>query len=87
MKLFLAPLQGLTNYYYRNIYQDLFEGIDLYYAPFITTSTSFKIGQSAFKDILPENNNNIDIVVPQLLSNDGEGFRKYAKIISEMGYK
>jgi tRNA-dihydrouridine synthase len=87
MKLFLAPLQGLTNYYYRNIYQDLFEGIDLYYAPFITTSNSFKIGQSAFKDILPENNNNIDIVVPQLLSNDGEGFRKYAAIISEMGYK
>lgn len=52
MNLFLAPIQGLTIAYYRNIHADLFGGIDAYYAPFITTTSMRKTNSSIFKDLL-----------------------------------
>lgn len=85
-KLFLAPIQGMTNAYYRNIYAELFGGIDTYYAPFIGTSSMRKPNSPLFKDILPENNNDINNVVPQLLGNNGDDFRFFASIIADMGY-
>lgn len=33
--LYLAPLEGITGYIYRNAYQKYFGGIDRYFTPFI----------------------------------------------------
>ena len=35
MKLYLAPLEGLTGYIYRNAYHAYFGQVDKYFAPFI----------------------------------------------------
>ncbi|MCH4889547.1 tRNA-dihydrouridine synthase family protein [Acidaminobacter sp. JC074] len=87
MKLYLAPIQGMTNAFYRNMYKELFGGIDVYYAPFISTSSVRRIGKSVFKDIMLENNRDDIEVVPQLLGNNGEDFKYYAELITQLGYR
>ena len=36
MKYYMAPMEGLTGYIYRNAYQKYFHDIDQYFTPFIT---------------------------------------------------
>ena len=36
MKYYMAPMEGLTGYIYRNAYQKYFHDIDRYFTPFIT---------------------------------------------------
>jgi len=87
MNLFLAPLQGMTIAYYRNSFARHFGNIDEYYAPFITTSKEEKIGNMLFKDLFPEKNDSSVKLIPQLLGNDGEQFKLYARAIMNLGYK
>lgn len=86
MNLYLAPLQGMTNAFYRNAFARIFGGIDAYYSPFIATADMKKAAPSLFKDILPENNNYEAKTVPQLLSNNGDEIKLFAAAIAEMGY-
>lgn len=86
MNLYLAPIQGMTIAPYRNSYQKYFGNIDAYYAPFIATSEAKKVNQSILKDLLPENNNELVKIVPQLLGNDGEHFKNHAEVIYNMGF-
>ncbi len=86
MKLSLAPIQGMTLAYYRNLYAEIFGGIDAYYSPFIATTSMRKDSLSLFKDILPEVNDNKLDIVPQLLGNNGADFKYFASKITDMGY-
>jgi tRNA-dihydrouridine synthase B len=86
MKLFLAPIQGMTIAGYRNAFARHFGNIDAYYSPFIATSEVKKVNNLLLKDILPEFNDPAVKLVPQLLSNDGTQFRDFACAISSMGY-
>lgn len=85
MNLSLAPLQGMTLAFYRNLHSSIFGGIDKYYSPFIATTQKRKWGKTLFKDIMPEINQDIK-VVPQLLGNNGVDFRYYASRIVDLGY-
>lgn len=87
MKLFLAPIQGMTTAFYRNAFERIFGGIDAYYSPFIATAENKKISTSQLKDILPEHNSLAVKVIPQLLGNNGNDFRLFASVIADMGYK
>lgn len=87
MKLFLAPIQGMTIAGYRNAFARHFGNIDAYYTPFIATSEVNKVNNLLLKDILPEFNDMEVTLVPQLLSNDGDQFRAFACAISDMGYR
>lgn len=86
MKLFLAPIQGMTIACYRNAFARHFGNIDAYYAPFIGLSKTKKISNLLLKDLLPEHNGSSINVVPQLLGNDGVLFKNFAFVISSMGY-
>jgi len=86
MKLFLAPLQGMTVSGYRNAFAKHFGAIDEYYSPFIATSTLIKVNKQLLKDILPENNDPSVKLIPQILGNDGVQFKDFADAISNMGY-
>ncbi|HHV30565.1 tRNA-dihydrouridine synthase family protein [Acetivibrio mesophilus] len=86
MKLFLAPIQGMTIACYRNAFARHFGSIDAYYAPFIGLSETKKISNLLLKDLLPERNDSSINVVPQLLGNDGVLFKNLAYAISAMGY-
>ncbi len=87
MKLSLAPIQSMTVANYRNLYAEIFGGIDDYYSPFIATTDPQKSSLVLFKDIFPEANDEKINLIPQLLGNNGEHFRHYASTIVDMGYK
>lgn len=84
MKLYFAPLEGITTYIYRNAHKKLFGGCDAYYAPFITPSDNEKIGRKGFRDILPENNS-VPLKI-QVLTNNPRSFLKFADKAASCGY-
>lgn len=85
MKLYYAPLEGITSYIYRNTHAEFFGGCDGYYTPFISPSDNTKIGRKGFRDIIPENNTNVRPVV-QVLTNNPQSFVKFADKVKEYGY-
>ena len=86
MKFYLAPMEGITGFIYRNAYKKYFDNIDKYYTPFIIPNKSKSFKTKELRDILPENNENIKIV-PQILTNDSELFIFTASKLKELGYK
>ena len=43
MEFYFAPLEGVTGFTYRNAYNDLFDDVDKYYAPFISPSINDRL--------------------------------------------
>ena len=84
-KIEFAPLQGYTDAIYRTIHNKVFGGINCYYSPFIRLEKG-EVRQKDIKDILPENNENINLV-PQIIVNSNEEFLKLTESVSNFGYK
>lgn len=85
MKLYFAPLEGITTYTYRNAHKELFSGVDTYFAPFIVPTENERISVKTLKDILPENNKTK--IIPQVLCSSGEAFCELAKKVRDLGYE
>ncbi|XZL23952.1 tRNA dihydrouridine synthase [Clostridium perfringens] len=85
MKYYLAPIEGITGFIYRNSYEKFFGGIDKYFAPFVVPNSSKSLKTKELRDVLPENNKGINLV-PQILTNDSEGFILTAKKLKDLGY-
>lgn len=86
MKLYLAPLEGVTGHIYRRYVHEHFSHIDKYFTPFITPSEK-GLKPREKKDILPDNNKGL-YVVPQILTNRADGFVEVAKeLYEEYGYR
>ena len=60
--------------------------MDKFFTPFITPNTSKSFKTKELRDILPENNKDLNIV-PQILTNDYEGFISTSIKLKELGYK
>ena len=84
IKISLAPLQGLTDYIFRNTFSEYFDGIDLSYSPFLRIENG-EIRRSKLKDVLPKNNTGLKLI-PQVLTNNSEDFLSLVKILNDMGY-
>lgn len=85
-KIYLAPLQGYTNADYRALHQKYFGAVDKYYSPYLRFEPNKAFKKSAYKDILPENNKDINFV-PQVLGTDVPMFIDLAKQFADWGYK
>jgi tRNA-dihydrouridine synthase len=85
-KLISSPLQGFTDFRFRNTFNKHFGGIDIFYAPYIRLNENMEIKSSNIRDILPENNS-VSKLIPQVLTNDAEEFLLVAKAVQELGYK
>ena len=85
MQYYLAPLEGITTYVYRNAYHKYFRKMDKYFTPFIVPHKDKKFNTRELKELSPEHNHGLN-VVPQLLTNNAENFLKTAKDIVQMGY-
>ncbi|NFH78691.1 tRNA-dihydrouridine synthase family protein [Clostridium botulinum] len=85
MKYYLAPMEGITGYIYRNTYEKFFHNIDKYFTPFIVTNKSRSLKSKELRDVLPENNKGMSIV-PQILTNDSEGFINTTRKLQQLGY-
>lgn len=85
MKYYLAPMEGITGYIYRNSYERFFNNIDKYFTPFIIPNISKGLKSKELIDILPENNKG-KCIVPQVLTNDSEGFIATSQKLAQLGY-
>lgn len=86
MKYYLAPMEGITTFIYRNSYKKYFDSIDKYFAPFIVPNNSRSFKTRELRDILPENNKGVNII-PQILTDDSEGFIYTSRKLQQLGYK
>jgi tRNA-dihydrouridine synthase len=85
MKYYFAPLEGITGYIYRNAYNKFFGQIDKYYTPFISPTSNKCFTSRELNDILPENNQGLNIV-PQILTNNSEYFINTLNELTKLGY-
>ncbi len=81
--LYLAPLEGITTYVYRNAFKKYYGGIDKYFTPFLTAS---HLKGREKREVHPDNNQGIE-VVPQILTNDSSLFVTISKQLAELGYR
>lgn len=84
-KLLLAPIQGITDFHFRNAFQKYFQGIDEMYSPYLRPDHKMELRKSKIKDILPENNKGIDLI-PQIMTNSTESFLFLIDFLKEKGY-
>lgn len=83
MKFYLAPMEGLTGYIFRNAYNETFGDVDRYFTPFLASK---KLNHKEKNDVLPEHNIGME-VVPQILTNRADEFISIAEQLDRMGYK
>ena len=85
MKIYFAPLEGITTYIFRNAFNAIYGSADKYFAPFISPSEKCPMTPRERKDIAPENNAGINLV-PQILTCKSDCFIDAAKELRAMGY-
>lgn len=87
MKYYMAPLEGITGYIYRNAYSTYFQKYDKYFTPFLSPhGEKEKLTHKERNDIAPENNEGL-YVVPQILTNKSGDFIRTAKMLQNLGYE
>lgn len=86
MQYYLAPLEDLTSYIFRNVYHKYYEPADKYFTPFIAPGQFFQFGDRDWNEVCPENNVG-KFVVPQLLTNVAEDYLRTENMIAELGYE
>ncbi|WP_298766915.1 tRNA-dihydrouridine synthase family protein [uncultured Polaribacter sp.] len=84
--LLSSPLQGFTDFKFRNAFHYFFGGIDTFYAPYIRLNGKMVIKNSYQRDLLLAHNTTLK-VIPQIMTNDADEFLFVAKYIRELGYK
>ncbi|MFA9389452.1 MAG: tRNA dihydrouridine synthase [Prolixibacteraceae bacterium] len=85
LTLLSSPLQGFTDFRFRNAFHTFFGGIDTFYAPYIRLDGQKEMKSSTLRDILPKNNPNL-VLIPQIMTNDADDFLLVAKRVQELGY-
>ena len=87
MKLYFAPMEGVTGYIYRNVFDEFYGHgiIDKYFMPFISPNKSTGFRQKEINDILPEHNQN-KTVIPQILTNQVNDFNRTVVLLQQYGY-
>ena len=86
MNYYLAPMEGITGYIYRNACGRHFGGVKKYFTPFLSPHMNKAMTSREKNDILPEHNEGL-YVVPQILANDGDAFCRALEILENLGYR
>lgn len=85
MNIYLAPLEGITGWIFRNAVHECFGGFDKYFIPFIRPNQMGHMSAREKKDVLPEHNKNM-YAVPQILTNSAEDFIRTEEKLEQFGY-
>lgn len=80
--IYLAPLQGFTDYSFRQAFYSLFETPDVAFSPFIETH---KQDHRAYRDVIPDRNNGIRLI-PQILGNNAAEMQPVIAHLNQLGY-
>lgn len=85
MKYYLAPMEGITGYVFRQALQECFKMPDKCITPFIAPNQNSSLKNREKREVLPEHNRGMH-VVPQILTNKADVFVKTTRELKEMGY-
>ncbi len=85
MRYYLAPMEGITGWVYRQVQHECFPAFDKYFTPFLVPRQKKVFHAKEIRDILPENNEGMTLV-PQLLTNRAEDFIRGARLLAGYGY-
>ncbi|MFT6782908.1 MAG: tRNA-dihydrouridine synthase B [Saprospiraceae bacterium] len=84
--LLSSPLQGFTDYRFRNAFNKYFGGIDTYYAPYIRLNGKMVIKPVYERDLQLKHNKTIE-VIPQVMTCNADEFLFVIKYVQSLGYK
>lgn len=82
-KIYCAPLQGFTDFVWRNAHAEVFGNVDIYYTPFMRI-VNHSIPNRYIADVNPENN--VARIRPQILATNPEDATLMVKQLRDMGY-
>ena len=85
MIIYLAPIQGITDRIYRNLFSVYFKGVDMAIAPFLSASKKMKQDNKLLHELDPDTNKRIP-TIPQIMSSNPDDFTKLANKLYDMGY-
>jgi len=87
MRYYLAPMEGVTTWIFRQAYHACFPPMDKYFTPFLVPHTARDFTWKERNEILPEHNPG-QRLVPQILTNQAEDFVRTAqKLKDRYGYE
>lgn len=85
MKIYYAPLEGITGYIQRQTFAKHFGCVDKYFIPFIQPKQHGHFTNREKQDIAPEHNEGLTSI-PQLLTNSVRDFLLTTEKLQELGY-
>lgn len=85
MRIYFAPMEGVTDVYYRRVHHECFGGVDKYFVPFVSPTQTMQWTPKELSEVLPENNPGMQ-VVPQILTKYAEHFLWAARGLADMGH-
>lgn len=85
MKIYFAPMEGITDGILRRIHNRIFGGVDVYCLPFHKLTQSMSLLTREIRDVMPEENEGL-AVLPQALTRDPGQLSAWLVFISECGY-
>lgn len=86
MQYYLAPMEEITTYIYRNAVTEMFGAPDRCFAPFIAPTEKILVKKRERRDISRDNNRTAELV-PQILTRNADGFCKVTNYLYEEGYR
>lgn len=86
MKYYMAPMEGVTTYIFRQAYHKYYSPMDKYFIPFFVPHKQKRF-TSREKNELDQNHNKGMHVIPQILTSNAEDFIRLARNIQEVGYE
>jgi len=85
MEIYLAPLQGLTDWIFRESYSQYIGQFDKTFTPFVRVQNGEFFRPSQCNDLLPMHNT-FQKPVPQFLGNDIESFKRFEELCFQNNY-
>ncbi len=85
MKIYFAPMEGVTDGILRQTHNRIFGGVDTYCLPFHKLTQSLSLLTREERDIAPGENEGLN-VLPQALTRDPEQLSAWMYYVSECGY-
>jgi tRNA-dihydrouridine synthase len=85
-QIYLAPLLGVTDSIFRNVFEKYFGKFDYLLTPFIPTVKGDIVNPSHIRDVAVDRND-LNRVIPQIIGNDPNQFLVLANTLHSMGYR
>ena len=85
LKIYFAPMEGITDGVLRRVHRELFGGIDVYGLPFHKLTQSGALLSREKRDVDPEENRGLT-VLPQALTRDPNQLTAWMEDIADLGY-